>query len=46
MRPESAVFDLVDLGLSALCDLSACLDWVLTGSDAYPLLYSERKEKR
>lgn len=46
MTPESAVFDFVDLGLYALRDSSACLDWVLTCSDACPRLYSDRKRQR
>lgn len=43
MRSESAVFDFVDLGPSALQNLSAGLDLVQTGSAAYPVLYSEVK---
>lgn len=42
LRRESAAFDLVDLDLSALTDLS-CLDLILSGSAACPLLYSEMK---
>lgn len=44
MTPESAASEFVDLGLYALRDSFACLDWVLTCSDACPRLYSDRKK--
>lgn len=45
MRPESAVSDSVDLGLSALRDWFACWDCSRTGTAAGPRLYSKKRRK-
>lgn len=41
MRPDSAVFGLVALDLSALRDWSVCLDWALADSAAGLCSYPE-----